>query len=89
LLVASLRETRTYGVARYSARSSWSVDLEGIEKLVVPELIERKLVQVKTEELEAKPKQAVEAFREAMKHKREGKPPRSILDANARVRMGA
>ena len=82
-LVASLRETRTYGVARYSARSSWCVDLEGIEKLVAPELIERKLAGVKTEELEAKPSQAVEAFRKAMKRKREGKPPMSILDADA------
>lgn len=83
ILVASLRETKTYGVARYSARSSWSVDLEGIEKLVAPELIEGKLAGVKTEELETKPRQAVDAFREAMKRKREGKPPRSILDASA------
>lgn len=83
ILVASLRETRTYGVARYSARSSWSVDLEGIEKLVAPELIERKLAGVKTEELETKAGQALEAFREAMKRKREGKPPRSILDPSA------
>jgi hypothetical protein len=79
-LVACLRETRSYGVARYSAPSTWSIDLAAIEKLVAPELIERKLVDVKIEELEPRQRLAVEAFREAMKGKREGKPRRSLLD---------
>jgi hypothetical protein len=54
--------------------------LAAIEKLVAPELIERKLVDVKIEELEPRQRLAVEAFREAMKGKREGKPRRSLLD---------
>jgi predicted KAP-like P-loop ATPase len=82
-LVSALREGRSYGLSRYGARSFWEVDLDGIEKLVALELIERKLAELRAEDLEGKQRQAVEAFQKAMKRKREGKPRTSIFDEDA------
>lgn len=79
-LVAFLRESRSYGHSRYVGRPVWDVDLTRIEKFVEPELIEQKLTEMRTRDLEGKQRQAVAAFQRAMKRKREGKSQTSILD---------
>ena len=80
LLVAALREGRSYGASRYVGRSFWETDLDGIARLADTELIERRLTELRTEDLRGKQKQAAEAFKKAMKRKREGKPRTSIFD---------
>jgi hypothetical protein len=75
-----LREGRSYGASRYVGRSFWETDLDGIARLADPELIERRLTELRTEDLRGKQKQAAEAFKKAMKRKREGKPRTSIFD---------
>ncbi len=79
-LVVCLREIKSYGLSCYRARSYWDIDLDAIDKLVPLELIERKLAELTGETLEGKARQAVDAFHEALKRKREGKPKRSIID---------
>jgi len=79
-LVNALREGQSFGFSRYSARSFWDIDLNGIERLVALELIEGKLAELREKDLEGKQRLAVEAFQKAMKRKREGKPRTLILD---------
>ena len=75
-LVACTRESRSYGLESYTYQSSWQTDLAAVERFVAPELLESRLTNVNLERLEAKQKQAVTAFRKALKRKRDGKPVR-------------
>lgn len=72
-LVAHTHEVRSYGIESYTYRSSWQTDLQGIERFVDPEQIESRLVGSVAETLEATQKEAVNAFRVALKRRREGK----------------
>jgi hypothetical protein len=49
-------------------------------RFVSPELIESRLGDIRTEDLQGNQKLAVETFRKALKRKREGKSRTSILD---------
>jgi len=79
-LVACLLESRSYGLESYTVESHFRIQLEAVERFVAPEVIERKLVDLNVNDLEGKQKEAVQAFEKAMKRKREGKPPISLLD---------
>jgi predicted KAP-like P-loop ATPase len=79
-LVACLQESKSYGLESYTVQSHFRIQLEAVERFVAPEIIERKLAELKIDGLEGKKKEAVQAFDKAMKRKREGKPPISPLD---------
>jgi len=79
-LQSCLGQSISQSIGSYAARTRWRMDLDAVESFVSIDVVERKLEGIPVKELDEKQKVAEEAFRRAIKRKREGKTSRSMLD---------
>jgi predicted KAP-like P-loop ATPase len=79
-LFMCMRETRSQTLGSYTVRSKWRIDLQSVERFVPVEVVESEVASLSKRDLSEKEKEAVEAFHEAVKRKKEGKTGFSPLD---------
>lgn len=72
-LTACLSRSISYGIGDYVSREHWRINLTNIEDFVPVDTLKEKLAGLVLENLNDKQKQAVQAFRKAVKRRQEGK----------------
>lgn len=73
-LVACLQRSISRGVGDYVPQEHWIVNLRTIEDFVALDVLERQLNSLSMDSLHAREIKAVQAFRKALRWRREGKP---------------
>ncbi len=73
-LSACLHRSTSHGWGDFVSQEHWRINLETIEAFVSTTTLEQKLTQVSVESLSKKEKEALEAFKKAVKRRNEGEP---------------
>jgi predicted KAP-like P-loop ATPase len=73
-LVACLQRSSTHGMGDYVSEEHWEINLASIEKFVPVDILEEKVEALPLDGLDDKEKKAVDAFKKAVKRRRQGKP---------------
>ena len=73
-LSACLHRSTSHMQGDFVSQEHWRINLETVEAFVSATTLEQKLIQVSVENLSVKEKEAVEAFKKAIKRRQEGQP---------------
>jgi predicted KAP-like P-loop ATPase len=73
-LTAVLQRSMSHGVGDYVSREHWKINLQNLEDFVSVDVIEQKVNNLALETLGDKEQKAVQAFRKALRRRREGRP---------------
>ncbi len=74
VLVAFTSKVSSHGAGDYVAKQRWQASLQSLEYFVSLDIIEKRLTEVSREGLSAEQERAVQAFEQAFRRKKDGKP---------------